>query len=253
MANELIKTVLVDDEKDAIDLLAQLLNDFPEIRVVGTAYDARQAYQLITQKEPDLVFLDIQMPRETGLDLAEKIKDLPKCPAIIFVTAYDQYAISAIKQAALDYVLKPVDRSKLKEAITRYKNLKKQKTINERIEDLFNNLVYPRKLKFSTRAGFLMLDPEEVIYCHAEGNYTEIYTAKGEKEIVTTNLGKLEKTLPENIFYRMSRFHIVNIHFIKRIDRKKQLCELGVNGTLHSLSIPKNKIKELETRLTAGL
>jgi DNA-binding LytR/AlgR family response regulator len=98
-----------------------------------------------------------------------------------------------------------------------------------------------------------MLDPEDVIYCHAEGNYTEIYTVKGEKEIVTTNLGKLEKSLPKNIFYRMSRFHIVNIHFIKRIDRKKQLCELGVNGTLHSLSIPKNKIKELETRLTGGL
>ena len=252
MANEFIKTVLVDDEKDAIDLLAQLLQDFPEIRVVGTAFDSRDAYKLILNEEPDLVFLDIQLPRETGLDLAEKLKDLTQCPAIIFVTAYDQYAISAIKQAALDYILKPVDRTKLKEAITRYKTLKKQRGISDSLEDLFNNLLYPHKLKFSTRTGFLMLDPEDVIYCHAEGNYTEIYTVKGEKEIVTTNLGKLERSLPKNIFYRMSRFHIVNTNFIRRVDRKNQLCELGLNGTLHTLPIPRNKIRELEARLSGN-
>ncbi len=253
MENELIKTILVDDEIDAVDLLSQLLKEYPEIRIVGTAYDARSAYKMIIEQEPDLVFLDIQMPPENGLDLAQKISTLPKCPAVIFVTAYDQYAISAIKQAALDYILKPVDRTKLNEAISRFKSMKRQSNLNKKLETFFNDIFHPRKLKFSTRTGFVMLDPGDVVYCHAEGNYTEIYTVKGEKEIVTTNLGKIEKSLPDSVFYRMSRFHVVNINFIKRVDRKNMLCELGINGTLYSLPIPRNKVKELETRLSKNL
>jgi len=95
-AAEKIRAIIIDDEKDAIDLLLELMKDHPEAEVVATADSAGEAYRLILKHEPDLIFLDIQMPRETGMDLAEKLAGLPHPPEIIFVTAYDQYAISAI-------------------------------------------------------------------------------------------------------------------------------------------------------------
>lgn len=252
MSSAVYKAILVDDETDAIDLLSELLKEYPEIDVVDTVLDTRQAYQAILKHEPDLVFLDIRMPRETGLELSEKLKTLPSSPAVIFVTAYDQFAISAIKQAALDYIMKPVDRTKLREAIVRFKQMKRQKETGEKLEELFSRFLHSPKIKFNTRTGFTMLNPSEIIYCQAEGNYSEIHTAKGEREVVTTSLGNIEKTLPREIFFRISRSHIVNTSFIIRVDRKSRSCELGVNGNVFNLTIPKNKIRELEKRLSGN-
>ena len=250
MGKEKIKTLLVDDEKNAIRLLQLLLKDYPEIEVVATADNALDAYMVILEEEPDLVFLDIQMPRETGLELSEKLKALPSCPAVIFVTAYDQFAISAIKNAALDYILKPVSRSDLKEAMDRFRHMKYQEEMNHKLNQFFAQLTYPPKLKFNTRTGFIMIDPEKIIFCKAEGNYTEIFTSEGKKEIITSNLGHLEKSLSPEFFYRISRFNIVNLNFITRINRKDRFCEVGVNGTTYKLPLPKNKIRELEDKLS---
>ena len=252
MSGKIYKAILVDDETDAIDLLAELLKEYPEIEVVDTVNDTRKAYRAILENEPDLVFLDIRMPRETGLELSEKLKNLPFPPAVIFITAYDQFAISAIKQAALDYVLKPVDRKKLREAVARFKQTKRQAETDDRLEQLFSRFLHSPKIKFNTRTGFTMLNPAEIIYFQAEGNYSEIHTAKGEKEVVTTNLGNIEKALPGEIFYRISRTHIVNTNLILRVDRKNRSCELGVNGDIINLNIPKNKIRELEKRLSGN-
>ena len=252
MLKEKIRTILVDDEEDAVNLLQQLLNDYPEIEVLAVAYNTFDAYKVILEYEPDLVFLDVQMPRETGIDLAGKLKALTSCPAIIFVTAYDQYAIAAIKNAALDYILKPVNRTELKNAIFRFKEMKShnRSEMANKLNQLFAQIAHPNKLRFSTRTGFFMIDPEKIIFCKADGNYSEFYTTEGKKEIVTTNLGHIEENLPEHCFYRVSRSHIINLNFVNRINRKERFCEIGVNGTTFNLSVPKNKIRELEHKLT---
>lgn len=251
MLKERIRTILVDDEEDAVNLLQQLLNDYPEIEVLAVANNTFDAYSMILEYEPDLVFLDVQMPRETGIDLAGKLKSLTSCPAIIFVTAYEQYAISAIKNAALDYILKPVNRTELKNAIFRFKEMKSHKSeMANKLNQLFAQIAHPNKLRFNTRTGFFMIDPEKIIFCKSDGNYSEFYTTEGKKEVVTSNLGNIEEDLPEHSFYRVSRFHIINLNFVNRINRKDRCCEIGVNGTTFKLSIPKNKIRELEDKLS---
>ncbi len=250
MAAEKIRAIIIDDEQDAIDLLLELMKDHPEAEVVATADSAGEAYRLILKHEPDLIFLDIQMPRETGLDLAEKLADLPRPPAIIFVTAHDQFAISAIKNAALDYILKPVNRKELDEAIARFKKRKHLTDLSKKLDKLVQQTVGYRKLKFNTRTGALVLDPEEIVFCKAGGNYSDIYTAKGKQELVSLNLGQVEKVLPDTVFFRISRFYIVNINYVSRIDRKNKICEIGVNGTTHKLSLPKKNLNLLDHILT---
>lgn len=250
MATKKIKTILVDDEPDAIELLKKLLKDFPEIDIVTTANNAITAYKAILKYQPDLLFLDIQMPMESGIELSERLRTLSIHPAIIFVTAYDKYAISAIKHAALDYILKPINRSDLKEAISRYKTSFKQIELAEKLDVLYAHFTHPAKLKFNTRTGFLMIDPSEIIYCQAEGNYTKIYTTRDQKELVTSNLSKIGETLSPDLFYRISRFNIVNLNFVSRVDRRSKSCEIGINGTTFNLPIPKNQIKELDIKLS---
>ncbi len=253
MAAKAFKTILIDDEIDAINLLKELLKDYPEIEIVAAVRDAREAYKAILKHEPDLIFLDIRMPRESGLELSEKIMALSSPPAIIFVTAYDQFAVSAIKQAALDYILKPVDREKLRETIARFKQKQQQEDFGKKIEHFFSQYLHPHKMKFNTRSGFIIINPADIIYCQAEGNYTEIFMINGEREVITTNLGKIEKDLPDSSFYRVSRSHIVNINYILRVDRKNRFCGIGINGTIYNLTLPAHKIRELEKKLANNL
>ncbi len=250
MAAENVRAIIIDDEKDAIDLLLELLKDHPGTEVVATADNAEEAYRLILAHKPDLVFLDIQMPRETGLELAKRLSDLPERPAVIFVTAYDQFAISAIKNAALDYILKPVNRKELDEAIARFRKRKHQTDINKKLDDLVRQTLGYRKVKFNTRTGALILDPDEIVFCKAGGNYSEIFTASGKKELVSLNLGQVEKILPETVFVRISRFYIVNINFVSRIDRKNQNCEIGINGATYNLTLPKKNLNLLDRFLS---
>ncbi len=246
MAFEKIRTILIDDEKDATDLLKGLLADHPGTEVTATADNAEDAFRLIQEHEPDLIFLDIRMPQESGLDLAKKLQDLPHPPAIIFVTAYDQFAISAIKNAALDYILKPVSRQELDEALTRFNKKKQLTDVNKKLEKLIRNTLEFHKIKFNTRSGSLILDPEEIVFCKAVGNYSEIYTASGKVELVSMSLGQVEKLLPGTIFFRISRFYIINLNFVTRIDRKNKKCEIGINGSAYDLSLPRKKLNLLE-------
>ena len=226
MENELIKTILVDDEIDAVDLLSQLLKEYPEIRIVGTAYDARSAYKMIIEQEPDLVFLDIQMPPENGLDLAQKISTLPKCPAVIFVTAYDDYAIKAFKFNAVDYLLKPVDPGELKEAVTRvlkdmdggsgiqrYMGLVKQMEDRERSPD---------RLALKTQTTIHFVPVEKIIRCQAEEGYTRFFIEDNSTLLVSRPLQEYEGLLDIAGFYRVHQSHLINRRHVRKYDRVKR-------------------------------
>ena len=249
MSEEKIRTIIVDDEKDAVDLLLELLKKYPEVEVVSTACNAEEGYRNILEFHPDLIFLDIRMPRESGLELSVKLTGLPERPAIIFITAYDRVAISAIKNAALDYILKPVNRQELKEAIERFRKYRFQSNVNNKLEQLYARLTRPPKIKFNTRTGFLILDPADIVYCQADGNYTEVITVRGKKETITANLGYVVNNLPKDIFVRAGRSYAVNLNFIIRIDRKTRTCEVGLNGISYTLSLPKKNLSLLEKKL----
>jgi two-component system LytT family response regulator len=243
--NETIKTVIIDDEAEARDLLSTLLGAHPEIEIAGTACDAYSGLSLIEKIQPDLVFLDIQMPRKTGFDLVAGLRERNINPVIVFVTAYDEYAIRAFNVAAFDYLLKPVDPEALADTIKRYSDYLSALDFNKKVDHLLHHLHHDDRIKLNTRAGFLLIDPGEIIYAEADGNYTLIHLSKDQTELVTMNIGTLHTMLPSGHFDRISRFAVINRAFLYRVDRIKRVCELRRDGVNFLLEVSRDFIREL--------
>lgn len=234
---EKITAVIVDDEPEARDIIERLLSDFADVHVMAKDESVNKAVSSIFKFHPDLVFLDIDMPVKNGFDLVKEIKELGLNPTIIFVTAYNHYAIDAIKHAAFDYLVKPVDIDDLKNSIDRYKEERKSNTSLARIENLLQALQV-EKLKFSTRTGYIFINPAEIIYCQADGNYTDLYLTTEEKQTVTVNIGRLEHLLPPAKFSKINRSVIINKQYLTELNRKERQCILKVNDEEISFSVP---------------
>ena len=241
-----IKTVLIDDEPDAVEVLTSLLSGHPQVEIMATAANADSGLEVIMKENPDLVFLDIRMPGKTGFDLVARLRDLNLATAIVFVTAYDEYAIRAFKVAAFDYLLKPVDPDALAETLKRYAASRVDTDFCQKVDHLLQHLHHDDRIRVNTRAGFLLIDPAEIAYVLADGNYSEVFFSLTHTELVTISLGSLLAMLPEGHFLRLSRSAFVNRAFIYRVDRKKRICELRKDGVVIQLEVTRDFIRELE-------
>ncbi len=226
--------MIVDDEPDARELLGTLVSEHQDIRVVATASGASEALPLITRIRPDLLFLDIQMPAKNGFELVSELRSLEITTPVIFVTAYDEFAIQAIKASALDYLMKPVDPFELAKAIQRFRNQELKERYQQKLEALLN-AVHPSiqsgaKLRFNNRSGYILIHPDDILYLEADANYTHIYLREHHKETISNNLGLVEKSLPVNTFQRISRSLIINTTWLQRVDRINHQCFLNCEG-----------------------
>ena len=215
----MISALILDDEQNNIEALANLLNQFcPEITVVGSASDIQTGSALITKLDPQLVFLDIEMPFGNAFDMLEKM--IPVTFEVIFVTAFEQYAIRAFKYVALDYLLKPVNIEELKRAVGRAKIRIEEKKINTRIESLLDNFRNEskglKKIGLPAADGLIFEEIENIVHLQAEGNYTFVFTNDKRKLLVSKNLKEFEDLLPPALFCRIHHSHIVNLNFIKK-------------------------------------
>jgi len=215
----MIKTVIIDDEENNIGTLQSLLTQFcPEIEIIGTAGNAKQAFTIINELQPQLVFLDIEMPMGNGFDLLEKL--MPVNFEVIFVTAFDQYAITAFKYAALDYLLKPVSIDDLKRAVNRSAIRIAEKNVNNRIESLIANFRSEaqglKKIGLPTAEGLVFEEIENIMHLQAESNYTLVYIRNKKKMTITKSLKEFEDLLPASIFCRLHHSHIVNLNYITK-------------------------------------
>jgi two-component system LytT family response regulator len=165
---------------------------------------------------------------------------------VIFVTAYEKYAIRAIKSSAFDYLLKPVKKADLAASLAKFSEKVQSERMNDRFSQLMYQLSEKKKLKFRNRTGFTMVDPEEILFCQADSNYTVIALEGGKELTVSFNLGKVEEMLPGLCFSRISRSAIVNLHYLAAVDRKNMTCEI-VNQSRHTLHVSKKYMKALET------
>ncbi|HNY01284.1 MAG TPA: LytTR family DNA-binding domain-containing protein [Bacteroidales bacterium] len=243
---ESIHTLLVDDEPEAIELLLALLKRFPEVVITGTANDPDVGLRLIETQRPDLVFLDIRMPRRSGLEMVKGLQGLANPPAVIFVTAYDEYAIHAFKVAAFDYLLKPVDPDTLAETIRRFSATRSASEFRDKVDHLIRHLHQDDRIRVNTRTGYILADPAEILYIQADGNYSTIHFSLSHQEYVTLSLGRLAEMMPEGHFIRISRSVLINRKWLYRVDRKKKTCELSRNGEQVALEVSKEMLKELE-------
>ncbi len=218
--DKLLKALIVDDEENAIELLEKLLKDsvcFSEIKTAGSVSAACETIKNFT---PDVIFLDIKMPGPDGFSLLDEIPPGLKDTAIVFVTAFDQYAIKAIKKKASDYLLKPVDRKELRECILKLLDIKEKNIHHQKSIKVLNNINKTFKIKINTRSGILFLNPSSVLYIKAEGNYSDIYTV--EKIIsCSLTLKKVEELLPPGGFLRVGRSFVFNCEYLDKFDQKR--------------------------------
>lgn len=218
----MLKVLLIDDEQRATDALKlMIVKTIPEITEVMVCNDARQAAEKIHSFAPGLVFLDIQMPYLNGFELLEKIPN--KNFKIIFTTAYNEYAIQAIRYSAFDYLLKPVDMEELQGSVHRFldghEDYRQQYDL---LKNIMHNINAPSaeefRLALPTKDGVHFLHPQDIIRCEAMGNYTKFFVTSGKSYLISKTLGEYDSLLTPQNFIRTHKSHLVNKKFIAFID-----------------------------------
>ncbi|HRZ76466.1 MAG TPA: LytTR family DNA-binding domain-containing protein, partial [Bacteroidales bacterium] len=240
-----LTTLLIDDEPDARALLRMMLHGMNEVHIAGEAGDVNSALEMIEEKLPDLLFLDIEMPGGGGFELVRKMQALDLKPDIIFVTAFSQYAIEAIRASAFDYILKPIDEAQLRKAVNRLRCQRKQMG-GRGIGQLVEELRKPARLRVNVRSGFLMLEPAEILYLEADGSYTDIYMCNGRHELTSTNLSQILDQLPARDFLRISRSLCINLAYLTRIDRNKHCCILQEGEKKYELHVSRRYFSRID-------
>lgn len=211
----MVKAIIVDDEKKGRDSLRNLVKNFCQgITIVGEAENVDEAEKLINLVEPDIVFLDIEMPTHNGFELFNRFTEINFKP--IFTTAYNQYAIKAFKYSAIDYLLKPIDPEELQEAVNRYEKFG-VKGVQESKDKLSKFIKQENKLGISTVSGIVFIDIEDIVRCEASRNYTEIYLNGGNFVTASKNLQEFESILLGKGFLRIHRSHLINSNRILKI------------------------------------
>jgi two-component system, LytTR family, response regulator len=211
-----MKAIIIDDERLARTELRKLLQDYPEIEIVDEASNAEEGIQKIDNHNPDLVFLDIQMPGKTGFDM---LSELDHAPQVIFTTAYDEYALKAFEVNALDYLVKPIEPRRLADAVEKLKrtthNGSAEKTIHHSEPTNIlgeNDQVF---VKDGERCWFVKLS--EVRLFESVGNYAKVFFGAN-KPLILKSLNALEERLDDKVFFRANRKHIVNLRMIDKIE-----------------------------------
>lgn len=217
-----MKTLLIDDEDRSRTNLKTLIEDYClGVEICGEASNAKDAIKAIKELEPDFVFLDIQMPGMNGLELASCIRDNSSNIPIVFVTAFDHYAIKAIKLGAIDYILKPVKISELQKIIGKVSDL-----LN--VKSLTPNENY--KISLPWESGFKIVDTRQILYLKADNSYSRIYFENGDTELFTKSIGELESLLCSSHFYRIHNTFLINLEFLDQFSNKDGGIVLMKNG-----------------------
>ena len=223
---QLIKTVIVDDEKPSREALMNYLREFcPNIQIVAECNSAKTAFKAITEHQPQLVFLDVEMPKGSGFDLLKMLS--PISFKVIFITAFSNYAVQAFRFSAVDFLLKPVKISELKEAVEKVTNELEVKNSYLTVKALLANLsgqnTASDNLVINDVKGFSVIKTSEIIYCEADGYCTRFYLVGNTKINSSRNLKFYEELLPANQFFRTHHSFIVNLHHVKGYSYQEEI------------------------------
>jgi two-component system LytT family response regulator len=244
----MINAVIIDDEKDSIDTLKWKLENYcPDVNVIASFQVPAEGVNFLKSNATDLLFLDIEMPMLTGFDVLEELGRQISFD-IIFTTAYDNFGIQAVKFSALDYLLKPVQNKELKEAIEKHLKKSQQKIPAEQIDVLLNNVQAERKGKrgriaLASKESIEFVDPNDIVVCEANSNYTNVFLAEGRKRVISKTLKDFEDMLTPFDFFRPHNSHLVNLNRVKEFIRGDG-GYLIMENKMH-IPVSKNKKEEL--------
>jgi len=212
------RVLIVDDEPLAREALAMALSEFENIEIIGECADGFAAVKSIKEHKPDIVFLDIQMPKLDGFDVLELLEDDP--PFIVFVTAHDEYALKAFESYALDYILKPVSPDRLRKTFIKINERLQEKTsqpVGELLADRQSQIIPLTRILLRDRARVYIIPVEDILYFEAQDDYVAIYT-QDKTYLKKETLSHLEKLLDDRLYIRIHRSYILNINYLNKIE-----------------------------------
>ncbi|MGR3810476.1 LytR/AlgR family response regulator transcription factor [Jiulongibacter sp. NS-SX5] len=219
--------IIIDDEKRNVETLKTIIENFltQELKLLGYAYDVPTGYDMIVEHKPEILFLDIEMPHQNGFDLLEKFDQIDF--EVIFTTGFDQYALTAIKFNALDYLLKPINIKELQDAVKKAKKRIDSNQSSLKIKNMLNNMSNTdrsdNKIPLPMLNGFEMVKVGDIVYCKADQDYTHIYLANGKSTLVSKSIKYYEELLTEYNFYRLHHSYIVNKNHIREIQKGENM------------------------------
>lgn len=218
-----LKAILIDDEKNSLESLRLELNTyFPEIIITGAYSDPHKGKEALINEKPDVLFLDIEMPTMNGFDL---LLHLPSIEfEVVFVTAFDQFALKAFDFSAIDYLLKPIRKEKLLQAVQKVKNHQMDKLAKENLEALIHNILIQTNhthehIALPTNEGFSFVKISDILFLEADSNYTWLNLTNHQKMLVSKSLGEIEKLLPASTFCRIHKTFVTNTQHLERYIR----------------------------------
>jgi len=245
----MIRTIIIDDEQHCIKaLLNDLQKNCPAVDVLQSCTSAKEGMMSIKKFNPDLVFLDVEMPWMNGFEMLEVLGEITF--SIIFTTAHDEFAAKAFRISAIDYLLKPVDANDLKEAVQKVEKKMEEGSSLQHISNLLRNIQKPtseQRVALPQREGYEFVDVSSIIYCQADGSYTKIILEGKKPMLVSKAIGDIEELLPPDIFQRIHHSTLANISYISQFLRTDGGFVVLKNG--EKLSVSKGKKELLMARL----
>jgi len=245
----MIRSIIIDDEEHCIKaLLNDLQKNCPTTEVIGTCNSAKEGILFIKKNNPDLIFLDVEMPWMNGFEMLELLGDIKF--SIIFTTAHDEFAAKAFRISAVDYLLKPIDANDLKVAVQKVEKKMDEGSNIQHIHNLLRNMKQPssnQKIALPQREGYEFVDVSSIIYCSAEGAYTKVLMIDKRSMLISRTLGDVEELLPPEMFQRIHHSSLVNVEYISQFLRTDGGYVVLKNG--EKLSVSKAKKEMLMARL----
>lgn len=239
----MVKVIIIDDEPSAIKSMEWELKHFcKNVLLMGTFSNAIDAINYLKVNDIDCIFLDIEMPEMDGFQFLEIFPE--RSFSIIITTAYDQYAIKAIKEKALDYLLKPIDSDDLIECVEKMKAIKSSTNLNDKLEKTLENLMlksqtYQRKISVSCDGKLIFLDQEDIVYCESDGNYCTVYLENKEIILLTQKLKFMEEKLINSNFFRIHNSYLINLNKVKEYHRNDSYVVLS-----NHIKLPVSRLKK---------
>ncbi len=236
----MLEAVIVDDEVKALQSLSwELTNLSDEVNIVASFTDAHEALKYLEKNTPDCLFLDIEMPAMDGFQFIKNLKN--KAFPVVITTAYNQYALKALKNEAIDYLLKPIDSDDLDETLAKIKKYNSKNFTAEKLEKILlnhNSESQNKRITINTDGKLLFFESDEILYAESDGNYSTIFLRDGQKILLTKKLKEVNELLPSNSFFRIHNSYIVNLNRVKEFIKTDGYVVLDTN---HKIPVSRQK------------
>jgi two-component system LytT family response regulator len=244
MNKNLFKVLIADDDPENCSMLSAHLSKNENVKVVDEANTPEKAVYSIVKHYPDLIFLDINMHENSGLELLRILRKSNVDIPVAMISSFKDDAVKAIQNEVYDFILKPGDTDEIKRIVEKYRQ-NDQKDLPAKLMEVLHSIKEETKIRINSNHSYLLIAPEEIVYCKANDGFTNIYLTNGKSEFSNTSLSNIEHKIRNHNFYRLGRSILINLDYIRSVNKSSNQCILHVNGSSWEISASHKSIKKL--------